>query len=440
MDRRHFMKKAMIAGAGLAASTNRLAARNGADDEAPNVVMLISDDQAYTDFGFMGHDTIRTPHIDRLAEESLCYTRGYVTTALCSPSLATMITGLYPHQHRVTGNDPVRNGSRGAGPGKRLKKHFANCPRVPAMLQKKNYLSFQSGKWWLDPYSLAGFTHGMTEGGRHGGKGLDIGREGLEPALDFMDMARDAGDPFYLWYAPFLPHRPHNPPQELLEKYSDAGPRKEYYAMCEWFDRTCGQILDYLDETGEAENTIVLFVADNGWPHRADWDSRPGKGGKGSPWELGVRTPIMVRWPGRVQPTIDTQTLASNIDLAPTVLEACGLQPTENMHGRNLMNRSRMKDRDAIFLENFTHDMADVDDPAASLRCRTCIRGFWKLILWEEELPDVRRSGPPKGDADVELYNLAEDPLETTNLASDHPEKVKQLTKLINDWWNPHAD
>jgi len=430
MKRREFLKTLGLATAGMAMGQTAHSA-GGSSEDLPNVLLIISDDQAWTDYSFMGHEHIRSPNLDHLASQSRVYTRGYVTTALCCPSLATLTTGLYPHQHHITGNDPVK------GPRDPLNKKFAECPRVPLMLQEQDYLSFQSGKWWMDSYELGGFTHGMTTHGRHGGPGLKIGREGMQPLYDFVDMTQEREQPFFIWYAPFLPHRPHNPPQRLLKKYKDAGPRKKYFAMCEWFDETCGQLLDYLDEKGVADNTLVLYLEDNGWPIGGDWSKQPGKGGKGSPYERGVRSIYMIRWPGHVEPSMDRETLVSNIDIAPTVLRACGLEPTPEMPGLDLMNRRALAERDTIFLENFAHDMADIDDPAKSLRSRSCIHGDWKLILWEKEQPDLRTSGPPKGEADVELYNLAKDPFEDHNLAEKHPDRVRELTKRINAWWSP---
>ena len=143
-------------------------------------------------------------------------------------------------------------------------------PTLPRLLAKRGYVSHQSGKWWQGHYSRGGFTHGMTHGdpkrgGRHGDVGLKIGREGMDEIFDFIE---DAGDkPFFVWYAPFLPHTPHNPPKRLLDKYAKKTESKfiaRYWAMCEWFDETCGQLLDHLDEKKLADDTIVLYVTDNG--------------------------------------------------------------------------------------------------------------------------------------------------------------------------------
>ena len=110
----------------------------------PNVVLIISDDHAWTDYSFAAHPHAKTPNIDRLAAEGLTYTRGYVTTAICSPSLATMLTGLYPHQHGITGNDPVRGQKRAD-----WIEPFFKKPQLPKLLADAGYLTLHTGKYWM---------------------------------------------------------------------------------------------------------------------------------------------------------------------------------------------------------------------------------------------------------------------------------------------------
>src|SRR5699024_5148615 len=112
-------------------------------------------------------------------------------------------------------------------------------------------------------------THSDPErGGRHGDEGLTIGREGMQPIEDFIDEAIAADDAFFVWYAPFLPHTPHTPPDSLLQKYNSktsSEPLARYWAMCEWFDITVGQLQTALDQRGLTENTLIIYIADNGW-------------------------------------------------------------------------------------------------------------------------------------------------------------------------------
>lgn len=203
-------------------------------DQPPNVVFIISDDHSWTDYGFMGHPQVETPHLDRLAKQSAVFTRGYVPTALCRPALATLITGKYAYQHKISGNDPallpqMKGARRGAEPEEyrklreKLISQIDQHPTLPRLLAEKGYLSHQSGKWWEGNYRRGGFTQGMTRGfpqsgGRHGDDGLKIGREGMQQVTDFIDQAVADGKPFFTWYAPFLPHSPHNPPQRLFGK------------------------------------------------------------------------------------------------------------------------------------------------------------------------------------------------------------------------------
>jgi uncharacterized sulfatase len=222
-----------------------------------------------------------------------------------------------------------------------------------------------------------------------------------------------------------MPHEPHNPPARLLQKYT-GGDRPErvakYYAMCEWFDETVGELLAELDKNGLSENTLVIFLADNGWiapgPNAtARFDPKS----KNSHYDGGLRTPILVRWPGKVKPG-KFETLVSSIDIAPTVLAACGVAPAPDMSGVNLVEVADGKQpaRSGLFGELYTHDMADLKNPAASLVSRWHRRGPWKLIQ------------PVKGPA--ELYDVARDPTETTNLAATQAETVEQLRAALDAW------
>ena len=244
-----------------------------ADTKPPNIVLILSDDQGYTDYGFMGHPKIETPNLDKLAKESALFRRGYVPTGLCRPSLMTLITGLYSHQNRTTGNDPadtLANKTHAEKAEKNAREllisHIDRTGALPQWLAAQGYVSHQSGKWWEGSYQRGGFTEGMTKGfpnkgGRHGDAGLKIGRDGISPVTDFIDRSAAAEKPFFVWYAPFMPHTPHTPPKRLLGKYVNKGVHEriaKYYAMCEWFDETCGALINHIDKSGLRENTLIV--------------------------------------------------------------------------------------------------------------------------------------------------------------------------------------
>ncbi len=419
--------------------------------QRPNIVLIISDDQSWTDYGFMGHETIQTPHLDKLATQGAMFRRGYVPTALCRPSLMTLACGYYAHQNLTTGNDPATtdaNRRHATSAGKTdhelLISHVDRVATLPKMLGKLGYLSHQSGKWWEGSFRRGGFTHGMTrgypeEGGRHGDDGLKIGREDMEPVFNFIDTAVAQEKPFFIWYAPFLPHTPHNPPPRLLKKYQAEGrtePVAEYYAMCEWFDETCGQLLGRLDEKGLRDNTLVVYVTDNGWIQLPSNSRKYARRSKRSPYEGGIRTPIMFRWPGVIG-LAERPELCSSIDIVPTILGAAGAEIPANLPGLNLLPALRSNktiERDTIFGEAFAHDIADIETPEASLIFRWVIEGDWKLLLtYDGRLG--RMIYPPTTSA-PQLFNLKADPYEKDNLAAKEPARVMRLSKKIESWWS----
>lgn len=426
----------------------------------PNIVLIIADDQGAADYGFMGHSQLRTPHLDKLAAESLIFSRGYVTTSLCCPSLASIITGLYPHQHKITANDPpaapgtARN-SRGSSQEWTAQWNAAldHLPTLPRLLADAGYLSFQTGKWWHGEFSRGGFTHGMTKGSRHGDAGLTIGREGLQPIYDFIADAGRQQKPFLVWYAPFMPHTPHTPPDRLFQKYAgqtSSPPIARYWAMCEWADEKCGELLDYLDRQNLASNTIVVYLADNGWiqsPDRAAFAPK----NKTTPYDHGHRTPLMIRWPGRVSPR-RTGTLASSIDIVPTLLTAVGHPLPPGLHGVDLLNEAAMQRRQHVFGECFTVRSQSLDDPAANVLWRWVTDGRWRLILprtceADPSLQKIPRDNYLTADlvatleaAEPMLFDIQADPDEQRNLANVHPDVVQALRKELDTLWRPTTD
>ena len=426
-----------------------LAPRSLSAAERPNIVMIISDDQAWTDYGFLGHPQIRTPHLDRLARESVVFERGYVPTALCRPSLMSMITGRYAHQHGVTGNDPSPKYAQPDSKAYQAQRAelIANIDRfdtVPDLLGAEGYVSHQSGKWWEGNFRRGGFTAGMTRGfpqpgGRHGDDGLTIGRQGMQPVTDFLDQAVEGQKPFFLWYAPFLPHSPHNPPQRLLAHYESLGlpaTVAKYYAMCEWFDETCGQLIEHLEARGVRDNTLIVYVTDNGWIQSPDKNGYAPRS-KQTPYEGGVRTPIMFSWPARLKPA-ERPELVTSLDLAPTMLAAAGAKIPADLPGLKMlpeMEHGEPIERDTIFGEGFAHDIADIHNPEASLLYRWCIQDRWKLLLTYDGEVNRYASSHPREEQRPQLFDLLADPHEETNLAGENPEIVEKLAAAIDRWY-----
>ena len=283
-------------------------------------------------------------------------------------------------------------------------------------------------------------TRGFPQrGGRHGDDGLDIGRKGLKPIEDFIDESSRAGKPFFLWYAPFLPHTPHTPPADLLAKYQqkvESKPVAKYYAMCEWFDQTCGDLVKLLEERKLRDNTLIVYVTDNGWiqnPIKNGYDKRS----KQTPFEGGVRTPILFSWPGKLKPA-DRPELVSSIDIVPTILAATGAKPISDLPGLDLwpqLTSGDQIDRETIFGEGFSHDVADVDEPEESLLYRWCIDGNWKLIqTYDGEVNRYQTTHPRQWRGPM-LYDLSKDPHEKDNLAGKNPEVVKRLAAKIAAWY-----
>ena len=442
------------AAAGSAAEAARPAARN--------VVLIVSDDQHWRDYGFMGHPHLRTPHLDRLARESLVFPRGYVTSSLCCPSLASIITGRFPHEHRIVGNDPPetpgvpRKSPQGqaafvAG-RERMNAHLAEWPTLPGLLGAAGFQSLQTGKWWQGDFSRGGFTEGMTKGARHGDEGLAIGRKSMEPLFEFVDRQAAAERPFFVWYAPMLPHDPHDPPADLVEHYSsrtDSVHVARYWGNVERFDRTVGELLDHLDRTGLSRDTLVVYVTDNGWiqdPASPRFAPRS----KLSPADGGLRTPIMLRQPGTIPPGTSDE-LASAVDIMPTVLAACGVAAPAGLPGVNLLDAAAVAARRQVFGECYTHTLVDLDDPAQSLLWRWTVRDRvvdgrrerWKLVLPSATKPfpaaaagnvdPESRGRHERGE--VELFELAADPDESKNLAAARPELVAELARSLDGFW-----
>ena len=414
-------------------------AGSAAAAERTNIVLIISDDQAWTDYGFMKHPLAKTPNIDRLASEGLCFPRGYVPTSVCCPSLATIITGKMPHVHKITGNDPAAPADMARGKfyqspafknGREvMNANLAKHPLLPGVLGEKGYLSLQTGKWWQGHFSNGGFTHGMTKGGRHGDDGLTIGRKDMKPISDFIDEARKQEKPFFVWYAPLLPHDPHTPPERLLAKYRDKVPSihiARYLAMVEWFDESVGELLKMLDDRGLTKNTLVAYVADNGWIQNPD-TPRFAPRSKLSQYDGGLRTQILLRQPGTIEARRD-ETPVSSSDLFPTILRAAGIEPGKDLPGVDLTRKEAVAARKDVFGEIYTHDLADLNDPAKSLRFRWMVRDGWKIIV-------PYAANEP--DAVVELYQVSTDEHEKTNLAGKEAERVKAMTTVLDAWWKP---
>lgn len=389
----------------------------------PNIVLIIGDDLGWPDYGFMGSETAYTPNLDQLAEEGVVFPYAFNTSSTCRPSLLTLATGLQLVQVRAT------VGRRGDVPA--LSRNVIRAfHTLPGLLAAHGYAAFQGGKWWEGSYSAGGFTDGMTRGAdaaipSGGEESLKLGRETMQPLWDFLEEHKQ--QPFFVWFAPMLPHTPFDAPEEFMAHYTDAGASAYYLANVTRFDARVGELLARLEELGLRERTLVVYLSDNGWdahsggpPHVVLGD---GARGKASVYELGFRTPLIFSMPGRLAPRSEAE-IVSTVDLFPTLLGFAGVETPKDRPGRSLLPvlaGEIQPPRRLAFGGGFRWRSEDpelpfVEEPAWFARSKQ-----WRLILYP------RRN-------ERELYRIDEDPFETTDLAEEHPLVAAALERKLRAW------
>ncbi len=436
----------------------------GAADR-PNVVMILADDQSYRDFGFMGNDVVHTPHLDQLAARSARFPNGYVSMSVCRPSLATILTGLYPHQSGIHFNHPppglsvmrrTMNAAEYHLTRAKTDRLIRRVPTLPRILAQHGYACLQTGKHWEGDFSLAGFTDGMTRGRPadrvgpitgtrlqsngervahgNGDAGLVIGRETMQPIDDFVDLCAGK-QPFFVWYAPFLPHTPFDAPQRYRELHAGANVAKHllpYYAEIARFDETVGHLMTLLKDRNLLHNTLIVFVSDNGFRPDERKPDRHNQRSKLSEFEDGIRTPVLLCWDSVIQPA-DHTGLVHAVDLVPTLLSAVGLssEVTAQMKGLDLMPVAR---GDSALIDRPVHgaiypnDAQRLDAPSEHVRGRWIRDGDYKLLV----------PGPANNPITESLFDLKNDPREQVNLITspEHATRIQRMKIRLDRWWS----
>jgi len=421
----------------------------------PNIVFLLADDLGWTGLRSFGSDFYETPDLDRFARSGMKFTDAYAACTVCSPTRASILTGMYPARLHLTDfiagqNRPwaklqIPNWNKG------LDHSYVT---IAEALRDAGYATAQVGKWHLNhagrnAAAYSPWTHGfdVQVGKPPGTKGYRLqaganseGESGSEyltdyltdKAVEFIDESKD--NPFFLYFAYHVPHTPIQGREDLVADFAnkvrtDAVHRNpEYAAMVASMDRSAGRVLDRLDRHGIAGNTLVIFTSDNGGPtqrngrHDGFTENLPLRRGKGSAYEGGVRVPTIVRWPGVTQPGSVCDEPVSTIDYYPTLLEIASTSGNEphnaSVDGKSIVPLLRDSNstlgRDLYW--HYPHYHAGGDSPYSAIRS-----GAWRLIEFHE-------------DGRVELYNLTQDIGEQHDLASDMPERAEKLQARLHAW------
>jgi len=319
--------------------------------QPPNIVLVIGDDHGWAYSGFMGDPFVQTPGLDRLAADGTVFVNVQVPAPICKPTLQTLLGGIHPLQWRA--KEEAVEAVIGAIPRAQEVEHYRTLPRE---LQHVGYRSWEGGKMWEGTFEQAGFTHGLARAppGPWKIQGADFGRRGWHPAIcgptahipfrclaldpvrEFLDEIGD--EPFFLWFAPMLPHTPFDAPPEYRRLYSGMGlswAEISYYAQVTWLDALIGELLGELDSRGLRDDTLVIYISDNGWEIGQGYFGNLGNG-KGSLHELGSRTPLIFNWPGRVPAGAVRDDLAAAQDVFPTILDYAGAEPLPDRGGMSL--------------------------------------------------------------------------------------------------------
>src|SRR5262245_61923859 len=406
----------------------------------PNIVYIVSDDQGWKDVGFHGSD-IKTPNLDKLAQGGARLEQFYAQP-MCTPSRAALMTGRYPHRYGLQTAVIPSAGTYGLATDEWL---------LPQALKEAGYTTAIVGKWHLGHADRKywprqrGFDYqygpllGEIDYFTHEAHGVmdwyrdnkPVKEEGYATTLIGEDAVRlierhDPKSPLFLYLTFTAPHAPYQAPQKYLDMYKNiADPsRRAYAAMITAMDDEIGNVVEALEKRKIRDNTLILFQSDNGGPRSAKFtgevdmskstipaDNSPYRDGKGMLYEGGTRVVALANWPGHIKPGTVVDQPIHIVDMYPTIANLAGasMAKTKPLDGLDVwptISEGKASPRSEV--------VYDIEPFRAAVR-----QGSWKLV-WQATLPSK-----------VELFNLAQDPAEKTNVASQNPQKVAELQQRI---------
>ena len=431
---------------------------NATEASTPNIVLIVADDMGWYDLGCYGSYFIETPNLDRLAAQGIRFTDGYAAAPLCSPSRASLVTGLHPITVNITEHI---HGNHPPGPNQKLKtppvaqQLNLEYTTTAEALKEQGYTTAHIGKWHLGggefspqhqgfDLNIAGAWNGLPQSFFYPffpmGQKPEI-QEGykeddyltdvlMDKALEFIEQQKDTV--FFLNFNFYSPHVPIEGKPQLVEKYRQKRgnddesilPNIHYAAMIESIDQNVGRVMKKLEELGLQDNTLIVFTSDNGGlsvqevpafaKHTPPTDNGPLRAGKGYLYEGGIREPFIVRWPANVASGQENTTPVIGQDLFNTFMDISGSQKRTD-DGKSLLPLLKGADLEPRpLLWHLPHYSPQREEPVSAYR-----EGDWKILHFYE-------------DDSYELYNLADDLGEENDLAGSNAEKLDEMRAKMN--------
>lgn len=449
MSRRRFLTTFGTAAAAFTLPSWAFAANTAAKGRKPNFVFIFADDLGWGDLGCYGNQQIKTPNLDRLAEQGILFTQFYVNGSVCSPSRAAIMTSHYPARLGIHGHFANRQQNQERGMPNWLDP---NVHTVTTLLKNAGYVTGHFGKWHLgsgDGAPTPG-EYGIDEHCTISSNGPQLeGQDDpyfrakstaqiVDRTIEFIEKSRDK--PFYVNVWTLLPHATLHPTDEQMkpyERYAPAGvpykgTKQIYYASVSDLDQQIGRLIKRIDELGLAENTIIAFSSDNG---PEDFDIRnavhsgigstgPFRGRKRSIYEGGIRLPFIVRWTNHIpSEKVDNKTIIAGVDWLPTVCSLAGVHLPDDLNSdgedmsQAILGKPKQRTKPLMWEWRF-RIFGQMTNKCPMLAIR---EGRWKLLM----NPDRSR---------VELYDIPNDPTELDNIAEKYPEIINRLSQKLLAW------